>query len=110
MERRAFDASNPQRQRLTAVGLGGSGQRWLRIQSHEGSREAILFLRFLDASGALVRERRLSVAPGQVATFDLTAYGLRSSYTLELVSTERVTASITEPHRRDTREVRRGER
>ena len=102
--------SNPQRQRLTAVGLGGSGQRWLRIQSHEGSREAILFLRFLDASGALVRERRLSVAPGQVATFDLTAYGLRGSYTLELVSTERVTASITEPHRRDTREVRRGER
>lgn len=107
---RLFDAKDFRRQRLSDVRLGGGGPRWLRVQSHEGGHEAILFLRFLDASGAVVHERRLSVAPGQNAAFDLEAYGLAGSYTLELAATDRVTASVTEPPRRDTRVVSRGAR
>ena len=110
MQTRAFDASNRERQRLEGVNLAGSADRWLNVRSHEKSREAILFLRFLDPSGALVRERRLSVAPGQDAAFNLKAYRLEGNYDLELVSTQRVTASVTEPRKRETREVRREER
>ena len=107
MQTRAFDSGNPERQRLSSISLAGSADRWLHVQSQEQSREAIVFLRFLGPTGALVRERRLSVAPGQDAAFNLKAYGLDGDYALELVSTQRVTASVTEPRNRDTREVRR---
>ena len=101
-----FDASHPERQRLNAIDLSGAGHRWLRVQSQEQT-ETILFLRFLDPTGALVLERRLSVSPEQDAAFDLTAYGLEGSYDLELVSLRPVTASIVQPPDRKPREVRR---
>jgi uncharacterized repeat protein (TIGR01451 family) len=107
---RTFDASNPERQRLAAVDLAGRDDRWLHIVSREESTEAIAFLRFIDPEGRLILERRLSVAPGQDATFDLKAYGLVGTYDLELVSTEHVIASITEPRAREPREIERGER
>jgi hypothetical protein len=49
--------------------------------------------------------RRLSIAPGQDATFDLDAYGLRGTFDLELVSFRPVTVSLLEPRDRQTREV-----
>ncbi len=83
---RAFDAGVRGRRKLNAVSLAGKRPVWLHVRSDEQSREAVAFLRFLDAAGALVLERRLSVSPGQEAVFDLGAYGLDGIYDLELVS------------------------
>lgn len=110
LETRPFDASRKERQRLTGVPLAGGNPRWLHVRSQETSREAVAFLRFLDTSGALILERRLSVSPGQEAVFDLNAYGLRGTYDLELVSLKPVTASVVEARTRETREVRRPQR
>jgi hypothetical protein len=49
--------------------------------------ETIVYLRLLDASGRVAKERRLSVTPGQEAVYDLGAYGLHGDWNLELVST-----------------------
>jgi hypothetical protein len=110
LESRPFDASSKERQRLAGVALAGASPQWLHVKSQETSRRAVAFLRFLDSSGALALERRLSVSPGQEAVFDLNAYGLRGTYDLELVSLRPVTASVVETRTRETREVRRPQR
>lgn len=105
-----FDASHKNRQRLDALSFSGEGPRWLHVKSRETAHEAIAFLRFLDAAGKVVLERRLSISPGQDAVFDLNAYGLRGVYDLEVVSLRSVTASLVAAPSRQTREVRRPER
>ena len=105
----AFDASNPERQRLNGIDLSGAGGRWLHVRSLEQT-EAILFLRFLNPTGVVALERRLSISPGQDAAFDLTAYGLEGTYDLELVALRRITASLVAPLDRRPREVRREQR
>ena len=105
-----FDATDPHRQRLASVLLSGNGEHRLSVHSGSAARETIAFLRFLDPAGNLVATRRLSIAPGQDATFDLDAYGLRGTFDLELVSFRPVTVSILEPRDRSTREVRRPQR
>jgi PKD domain len=92
---RTFDISNRERQRLASVQIGRPGSQWLRVTTLEQA-ETIVFLRFLDASGALIKERRLSIEPGQDAQFDLGAYGLSGIYSLELVSMQRFEASVVE--------------
>lgn len=110
LQRTPFDATNPRRQRLENVGFSGREPRWLSIQSLSDAQETIVFLRFADAAGNLVHQRRLSIAPKQDATFDLNAYGVRGTYTVEVISWRPVTASILEPRARETREVRRPQR
>ena len=92
--RREFEPKGWGRQSLTGVRIREDGERWLHVRSLEASERAIAFLRFLDADGNLVAERSLYVAPGQDATFDLTAYGHTGIYTLEIVSMQAVAASV----------------
>lgn len=104
---RDFDSTaDPVRRSLLGVSIAASGRTWLHIASLEQIQEAIVFLRFLGPDGALVAERRLSVAPGQEAIYDLAAYGLRGDFTLELVSPRRISPSLVEPAH--TRTVQRG--
>ncbi len=107
LQRTPFDATDPRRQRLAGVPLTGIGAHRLSVRSASAARETIAFLRFLDAAGNVVQTRRLSIAPGQDATFDLDAYGLHGIFDLELVSFRPVTVSLLEPRDRQTREVRR---
>jgi PKD repeat protein/sugar lactone lactonase YvrE len=88
-----FDALNPRRQRLEGVRLAGPGDARLHVVSSE-TEEAIVYLRLLDDSGRLGKERRLSIAPGQEAVYDLGAYGLRGTWTLELVSGRKFEAFV----------------
>ncbi|MCA1610131.1 MAG: Ig-like domain repeat protein [Acidobacteria bacterium] len=101
----AFDASDPER-RTARVRLPGAGSTWLHVSSRE-SVETVLFLRFIGADGAVAAERRLSVAAGDEATFDLGAYGLTGEYGLELVGAQRFDAHIVQSRRPDPKEVRR---
>src|SRR5262249_50331362 len=86
LQRTPSGAADPRGQRPSGVPLTGTGAHRLSVKSGSTSRETIAFLRFLDAAGNLVQARRLSIAPGQDATFDLDAYGLRGTFDLELVS------------------------
>ncbi len=100
-----FDAADPER-RTARVRLAGVGSTWLHIRTREAG-ETLLFLRFLASDGAVAAERRLAVAPGEEAVFDLGAYGLAGEYTLELVGAERYDAHILQSRRPDPKEVRR---
>ena len=82
---RAFDPSEPGRRRIDALRLSGPRRTWLRAVAPGAADETILYLRFLDAAGRLVLERRLSVAPGQEAVYDIGAFGLRGEYSVEAV-------------------------
>ena len=93
--RRDFDSSDPERPRLSNVVLEGTGKTWLSLSTTEGE-EVIVYLRFLDESGALVEERRLSLSPGQDALYDLGAYGLSGTYSLELVSSRAFSSAVIE--------------
>ena len=106
---RSFDASNRRRQILTPVQVTGPGRTWLRLTSEE-TEEAIVFLRFLNSESAVASERRLSIAPGREARFDVAAYGLAGTYTLELASLYKFTASLEEqpPNREISLTPRRG--
>jgi sugar lactone lactonase YvrE/plastocyanin len=88
-----FDALNPQRQRLEGVRLAGPGDARLHIISSE-KEEAIVYLQLLDDSDKLGKERRLSIGPGQEAVYDVGAYGLRGTWTLELVSGRKFEAFV----------------
>ena len=88
----AFTASEPGRRRA-ALDLSGQGAAWLRLTS-SSSAEETLFLRFLDAKGELVQERRLVVQAGSAVSHDLNAYGLEGSFTLELVGESSVSAAV----------------
>jgi len=106
---RSFDATDPGHQRLHGVQLRQTGKTWLKVTAG-GNEETIVYLRFLDARGASVLERRLSVASGQEAFFDVAAYGLRGTYTLEAASTKPFQPSLIEVPIRRTRVVARGEK
>ena len=92
---RFFDSSNPERLKLDSIEIGGVAQCWLHVATQEPV-ETIVFLRFLDSSGALVKERRLSIRPGQDGQFDLRAYGLVGTFRLEVVSLQKFSASVVE--------------
>src|SRR5262249_31390989 len=100
----AIDASNSSRQRAQ-ITLVGANTVFLHLTSDESS-ETIVFLRFLDASGKRVAERRLSVQPGTEGVYDLGAYGLRGSFSIELVSNQRFQATLSVMGRQ-VREVHR---
>jgi hypothetical protein len=77
---------------------------WLRITSNT-AEETIVYLRFLDQAGHVLLERRLSVPAGQEAVNDIGAYGLEGRYTLELVSSRTLAATLTQPRPcRDSKE------
>jgi PKD repeat protein len=78
----------------------------LRLQT-QGSGEAIVFLRFLDSTGAAVLERRLSVRPGAETVHDLGAFGIGGTYTIELVSSQDFEPVLTLAGRPGVREVSR---
>jgi streptogramin lyase len=80
-----FDTADPHRQRLPALRLAEPGKDQLHLISNEDV-ETIVYLRLLDDSGSAANERRLSIAPGQEAIYDLGAYGMPGTWTLELVS------------------------
>ena len=61
----------------------------------DDSAESVVYLRFLDAEGRVVGERRLSFAGAAVN--DVAAYGLRGVYTLEIVSSHRIEATLRQP-------------
>jgi hypothetical protein len=100
----AFDTSDPSRWRAK-VALPGANSVFLHLTSGE-STETIVFLRFLDASGRRVAERRLSVQPGIEAVYDLGAYGLRGAYSIELVSNQKFQSTLSVMGRQ-VREVHR---
>lgn len=93
---RWFDSTDPGRRRLAGVRLAEGSPTWLRISAPEEEAEVIVYLRFLDEEGNLVEERRLSIAPGQDALYDLAAYGFKGTYSLELVSAQRFTPSLVQ--------------
>lgn len=94
---REFETSDGQRWRLGQVLVSGAGPVWLHVASETVDHEAVVYLRFLDSDGALVLERRLSIAGGEIAVNDVTAYGLDGHYTLELVSSRRIEATLRRP-------------
>ena len=100
-----FDSSNPERRRAH-VQLAGEGAVWLRVQNYEAS-DSLLFLRFLDGAGHLVRERSLTVAAGAEAIYDVGAYGLTGGWTLEIVGAQKFDAAVVEVRRPSPKEVRR---
>ena len=96
---RAFETSDGQRWRLARVVVSAAGPVWLHLAALplEEHEEAVVYLRFLDSDGALVLERRLSVAGGGIAINDVAAYGLDGQYTLEVVSSRRIEATLRRP-------------
>jgi PKD repeat protein len=99
---RPLDSSDRQRQRLDAVEIAGPGRAWLVVTSQE-KVETIVFLHLRDSSGAIVLERRLSVRPEQEARFDLAAYGLSGTFSIEVVSLQKFTAVFEQ--KRPVREI-----
>lgn len=92
-----FDASNPRRQHLPDVHLRGRGEAWLHLWTNEAAREKVVFLRFLDAGGNAVVERRLAVGEEQTETvYNIEAFGLTGDYTIELVTDEGLAAALVE--------------
>jgi sugar lactone lactonase YvrE len=100
----SFDATDPHRQTLAAVRL--SGAQLHVIPDAAARSETIVYLRILDDAGRLAKERRLSIAPGQEAVYDLGAYGVPGTWNLELVSTSRFDSFVAERRER-TRTVER---
>ena len=82
--------------RALVAALSAAGPVWLHVGA-ETDAEAIVYLRFLDPHGRLILERRLSIAEGEVAVNDVAAYGLDGRYTLELVSSRRIEATLRRP-------------
>src|SRR5204862_2387730 len=96
-----FDASDPERLRLRGINVSRQGSTWLRM-APVGDEEVTVYLRFLDSAGNLAEERRLAPATGMESLYDIGAYGLRGTYTLELVTNhdlEPALLQITPDHR-----------
>lgn len=72
---------------------------WLIVTSSEAGEE-VVYLRWIDANGRAVLERRLSIAPGESAVNDVAAHGLAGTYTLEIVAGHGISAAIAEPDKR----------
>ncbi len=68
----------------------------LLVRRLEGEGEAVAFLRFLDADGRVVVERRLVLAEGEEARHDLSAWGARGTFRVELVGPEGLDAAVEE--------------
>jgi hypothetical protein len=100
-----FDASDPVRRRAT-VTLGAQGSMWLHVRTGEAN-DTTLFLRFTGSDGVLETERRLVVSPGADAVYDLAAWGLKGTFSLELVCDRNFTASIVRSGRPGAREITR---
>jgi PKD repeat protein len=68
----------------------------LVLRRLEGEGEAVAYLRFLDADGRVVVERRLVLAEFEEARHDLSAWGARGAFRLELVGPEGLEAAVEE--------------
>jgi uncharacterized repeat protein (TIGR01451 family) len=101
----SIDSTDPRRRRAR-VELAGRDAVLLRIRTAE-SVETIVFLRFLDAAGEVVAERRLSVQPGAQAVYDLGAYGLKGAFSIELVSHQKFEPALSVSGRPAVREIHR---
>jgi uncharacterized repeat protein (TIGR01451 family) len=93
---RAFETADGGRWSLPGVKLAGSRHAWLALTSSE-TEETIVYLRLLDSDGLVVLERRLAIAPGQLAVNDVGAYGVEGTHNLEIVSSRPVVASLSQP-------------
>lgn len=103
-----FVAANPE-QRRAPVRIPGQGTTTLRIVSKE-EETVVIYLRLLDENGRSVFEKRLVVAGGAEALYDIGAWGFRGDYTVELVSRRRFEADVLGGRptgRPSPREVRR---
>ncbi|MEP6471283.1 MAG: PKD domain-containing protein, partial [Acidobacteriota bacterium] len=94
--RRRFEPSDGSRWRLSAVPVSPAASVWLQVASPE-TEEVVVYLRFLGPDGRPVLERRLAVAGGEVAVNDVAAYGLDGVFTLELVSSHSIEATLRQP-------------
>ena len=68
----------------------------IRLRRLTGEGEAVAFLRFLDADGNVVVERRLVVAEGEEARHDLSAWGPSGAFRVEVVGPEGLEAVVEE--------------
>jgi hypothetical protein len=68
----------------------------LLLRRLEGEGEAVAFLRLVDADGNVVVERRLVLAAGEEARHDLSAWGARGVFRVELVGPEGLEAVVEE--------------
>ena len=106
---RSFKTSDGRRWHLPQVAISGDRSLWLELTARETETEAIVYLRFVDAQGQMVLERRLSIAPGQSAVNDIAAYGLEGIYTLEIVADRKVIPILAEPAEQPERERRKSD-
>jgi PKD repeat protein len=104
---RFFETFDGRRWNLPEVAISGDRSAWLELTTGEAETEAIVYLRFVDTRGQAVLERRLSIAPGQTAVNDVSAYGLEGLYTLEIVADRKVIPILAEPAELPERERRK---
>lgn len=107
---RRFDSREPGLKRLSRVALRAGLRCELALSSVNaamlnGSGSAAaepipVFVRFLDADGALVLERRLSVEPGREAVFELSAFA-KGTFSIEVVSSGELTATLIQDQESD---------
>jgi PKD repeat protein len=102
---RSFETSDGWRWHLPEVAISGDRSVWLKLSAPDNRAETIVYLRFIDVQGQAVLERRLSIAPGQTAVNDVTAYGLEGIYTLEIVASEKIVPLLA--HERELLEIER---
>lgn len=69
----------------------------LLLRRLEGDGEAVAFLRLVDLDGKVVVERRLVLAEGEESRHELSAWGARGVFRLELVGPEGLDAAVEEP-------------
>ena len=82
---RALTADSDGRARAERVLLRGLDRTWLSVRPRVDDEDTILYLRLYDTAGALLLERRLSVAASQPALYDVGAWGVRGAVTVEVV-------------------------
>jgi PKD repeat protein len=100
-----IDATNPGRRRAH-VRIEGRDSVKLMIRP-TGNTEAVVFLRFLEASGEAALERRLVVEAGAEGNYDLSAYGLAGEFEIELVGFGQYEPTLTTTGRPHVRETQR---
>jgi streptogramin lyase/PKD repeat protein len=88
-----LQADQPGRSSLRWVRLSGPGRTWLILSSDSGAEE-VVFLRLIDAAGSVRLERRLVLEAGQEAINDIGAWGVTGTFTVEAVTSGRVTARL----------------
>jgi PKD repeat protein len=68
----------------------------LQLRRLEGEGEAVAFLRLVDADGSVVVERRLVLAEGEEARHDLSAWGVKGTFRVEVVGPAGLEAVVEE--------------